>query len=496
MRIGIAGFLHESNTFSPEKTELGHFEEAYMHLGADLLPVWRDAHHELGGFIAGCDGEPGVELVPLLAAMATPYGRVTESAYETVMSKLLDALRKAGTLDGLLLALHGAMVTEHLDSADSETVRRVRAAIGDNTPFIVSLDMHANITEAMVAIPDATIAYRTYPHVDQRARGEECATLMAHTVRGEAKPVQAWQKLPLLIHIVQQYTGAGAMKTVMDAVDETAKKPGILSASLAPGYIYADVPHMGVSIVVVADGDAALAEAEARHLAELTFGLREELNAALPDVETAIQQACETPGTVCLMDCGDNIGGGGPGDSTILFEAALTADLSPICVIIYEPEGARVCADAGVGATVSLGVGAKSGGAHGRPVHIDGRVKQLSDGVFTEKEARHGGMEKYDQGLTAVVKTVNGDTVVLNSYRVMPTSLGQLISLGIDPRAHRTIIVKGVTAPRAAYEPIADAVITVDTPGVTQAGPESFGYQHRPRPLYPLDPVDDWQPPK
>ena len=489
MRIGIAGFLHESNTFAPAKTTLLHFEEAFLHRGDALVPVWRDAHHELGGFIAGCAAEPGVEMVPLLAAMATPFGPVTRDAYETILEELVAALANAGPLDGLLLALHGAMVAEHFDSADSETVRRVRAALGDDVPLIVSLDMHANITEDMATLPNATMAYRTYPHVDQRDRGKECAALMAHTVRGDVKPVQAWRKLPLLIHIVQQYTGAGAMKTIMAAVDETSRKPGILSASLAPGYIYADVPHMGVSVIVVADGDATRAEDEAQRLAALAFGLREELNAALPDVETAIKQARETPGTVCLMDCGDNIGGGGPGDSTILFEAAKEAGLSPICAVLYDPEAVRICAEAGTGTQVSLRVGAKTDGKHGNPMAIQGAVQGIQDGLFTETEPRHGGMRQYDQGLTAVVCTNDGHTIVLNSKRVMPTSLAQLTSLGIEPRAHRVIIVKGVTAPRAAYEPIADAVITVDTPGVTQAGPESFDYKNRPRPLFPLDPV-------
>jgi microcystin degradation protein MlrC len=444
----------------------------------------------LGGFIAGCENEPDVEMVPLLAAMATPYGIVTREAYEAILAELLERIEEAAPLDGILLALHGAMVTEHLDSADSETVRRVRAAVGEAVPLIVSLDMHANITQDMVAVPNATIAYQTYPHVDQRARGEECALLMARTVRGEVRPVQAWQKLPLLIHIVQQYTGAGAMKVVMDAVHETAMQPGILSASLAPGYIYADVPYMGVSVVVVADGDEALAQREASRLGALVFEQREALNAALPDVETAIAQAHAIPGTVCLMDCGDNIGGGGPGDSTILFEAAREAELSPICTVLYDPVGAQACADAGEGAAVSLVVGAKTDSPQGQPAAVRGVVRLIHDGAFTEPEARHGGMRQLAQGLTAVIETAAGDTVVLNSLRVMPTSLIQLTSLGIEPKAYRVIIVKGVTAPRAAYEPIADAVITVDTPGVTQAGPEAFEYQKRPRPLFPLDAVE------
>jgi microcystin degradation protein MlrC len=487
MRIGIAGFLHESNTFTEEKTTLRHFEEAFLHYGADLLPVWREAHHELGGFIAGLEAADA-EIVPLLAAWATPKGPVTRDAYEYIVRDLIDRLKTAAPLDGLLLALHGAMVSEDHDSADSETLRRIRGVMGE-LPLVLSLDMHANVTQDMVRLPNATIAYRTYPHVDQRARGIECAQLITRMIRGEVEPAQAMVKLPMLIHIVQQYTGAGAMAELMAEVEATAATPGILSASLAPGYIYADVPHMGVSVIVVADGNAALAQREADCIAALVFDHRYELNAELPSVAIAVQQALNTSGTVCLMDCGDNIGAGGPGDSTLLFAELLRQGMPKICAVFYDPEAAEDCFTAGIGATVALDVGAKTDSLHGTPVSISGSVQNLADGRFSETEARHGGMGQLDQGRTAVVNTADGHTIVLNSRRIMPTSLQQLLSLGIDPRAHRALIVKGVTAPRAAYDPIADAVITVNSPGITQAGPEAFPYKNRPRPLFPLEDI-------
>ncbi|GMW00370.1 MAG: hypothetical protein AMXMBFR84_15070 [Candidatus Hydrogenedentota bacterium] len=492
MRIAIAGFMHESNTFTGEKTELRHFQEAYYHRGEELVPVWQDAHHELGGFIAGCR-EANVELVPLLAAWATPKGPVTDAAYEHIAAELLKCLRAAGPIDGLLLALHGAMVTESHSSADSETVRRVRSAIGSTVPLILSLDMHANVTEDMIRLPDATVAYRTYPHVDQRERGRECARLAIGAAQGKIKPVQAGCKLPLLIHIVQQFTGSGPMASVYSAVERTATQSGILSVSCSPGYIYADVPHMGVCVNVVADRDTSIAKAAASALAKEIFALRDELNAGLPDTASAVAQAKALEGTVCLMDSGDNIGGGGPGDSTILFHELCKQGVPRVCVVLYDPEAARTCAEAGEGVRVALRVGAKTDAQHGAPASITGKVLHISDGVFVEEEARHGGMREYNQGLTAVVHTDDGHTVVLNSLRVMPTSLRQLLSLGIDPAKHKAIIVKGVTAPRAAYDPIAAAIIPVDTPGVTQAGPEAFEYKNRPQPLYPLDPIESWK---
>lgn len=493
MRIAIAGFLHESNTFTPETTSRRHFEESFLHHGPELIPVWRDAHHELGGFIAGCEAD-ALEIVPLIAAWATPKGPVTEDAYESIAGALLERLAGAGPIDGILLALHGAMVAEHLTSADSETVQRVRQAVGLDVPIILSLDMHANIAPPMVHVPDATVAYRTYPHVDQRDRGIECARILRRAIAGDVQPAQAAVKLPLLIHIVQQHTSSGPMAEVMQEVDRIASLPGILSASVAPGYIYADVPHMGVSAVVVADGDRARAGKEAKALAQFIYDRRDALNAGLPDVATSVARAKTVDGTVCLMDSGDNIGAGGPGDSTFLFDEILRQRVPRACVVLYDPAAARQCADAGVGAEVALSVGGKTNDRHGRPIPIEGRVRHVSDGVFEEPEPRHGGMRVYDQGLTAVVETRDGHTVIVNSLRVMPTSLHQLLSLGVRPKDHKVITVKGVTAPRAAYDAIAAETIAVDSPGVTQAGPESFDYRNRPRPLYPLDEVEGWTP--
>jgi len=493
VRIGIAGFLHESNTFSTELTTNRHFEEASLHRGESLVPVWRDAHHELGGFIEGCE-EEGLELVPLIAATATPKGPVTNEAYEVITGDLIEAVQRHGPLDGILLALHGAMVAEGFSSADSETLRRVRQAVGPDLPLIVSLDMHANVARPMTTLPTATIAYRTYPHIDQRARGVECAQLMARVVRGDARPVQACCKLPMLIHIVRQYTGSGAMAEIREEIDRTARLPGMLSASIAPGYIYADVPHIGVSVIAVADGDAQLAQEEARRLAQFVFERRGELNAALPGVAAAVKQAAAVEGTVCLMDAGDNIGAGGPGDSAVIFHEIRRQGLTGACIILCDPDAAEICAQAGEGAQVALRAGGKGGqGDHG-PVDITGTVRCLSGGHFVEPEARHGGMRDNNQGLTAVVDTDDGHTVVLKSLRIMPVSIEQLRSLGIDPRACRFVVVKGVTAPLAAYGPIADAVIAVDSPGVTQAGPESLALTQRPKPLYPLEPIDAWTP--
>ncbi len=486
MRVAVTGLLHESNTFASSACRFEDFLAADYAVGEGIVQHWKDAHHELGGMLAGLV-EQEIELVPTFAASATPSGPVEPQTYRKLLTNLLARLREAGPIDGLLVALHGSMFSEGLDSADGETARRIRSAIGDNIPMILTLDMHANVSDPMILAPDATIAYRTYPHVDQRERGREAARHMADILRHRRGPARVMIKLPMVIHIVRQYTGDGAMRRLMDAVEEASARPGIRSASLAPGYIYADVPDMGVSLIVVAESSIELAEATCWELADLALSLKDELNAGLPSVESAVSEARKAAGLVTMMDCGDNIGGGGPGDATVLFEESRRQGLSPVGVVLHDPAAAAACHEAGAGSRVALQVGGRSGPEHGRPAQVSGVVVYTGDGQYTEDQPRHGGHRFFNQGACAVIRTDGGDLVLVNSLRVMPTSLGQWTSVGARLESLRAVLVKGATAPLAAYAPISNRVIAVDSPGVTRAGPEAFEYHRRPRPLFPLD---------
>jgi microcystin degradation protein MlrC len=188
-----------------------------------------------------------------------------------------------------------------------------------------------------------------------------------------------------------------------------------------------------------------------------------------------------------LMDVGDNVGGGSPGDSTILLEEILEKGVEGALVVLWDRDAVKRCVEAGVGAEVRLEVGGKTDDLHGRPIFVQGVVSAISDGRFTDDKPRHGGQRLYDQGSTAVLETPQGHTIALTSKRMPPFSLEQVLSLGIDPESKRIIVVKGVIAPRAAYEPITKEVITVDTPGSTSANVHGFEYKCRRRPLYPFE---------
>jgi microcystin degradation protein MlrC len=487
LRIGVAGFLHESNTYLGVPTQYADFVAASLTTGPSLLDRWRGTHHELGGFLAVLERE-NVEIVPLLATFAIPSGCIDTASFERIAAELLEQLRLALPIDGLLLALHGATVGEEHPDADGEILQRIRGVVGDALPIVTTLDLHANVSPRMIALANSTIAYRTNPHLDQRARGEEAGDLLLRTLRGEVNPVQSLETPPMLIQISKQHTASEPAKLLYDDLAHVLTWPGILTASIAMGFYYADVPEMGASVFATADGDSGLARRAARYLANCAWKRRAELTGNLPAPADAVAAAIAAPhGPVVLMDVGDNVGAGSPANSTLLLQEILRQNGRDALVILCDPMNVAVCLAKGPGESVRLEVGDPA-------LSIKGVIRTLSDGRFVEREIRHGGWGEFDQGLTAVIETNQGHSIVLTSRRMAPMSLEQILSLGIRPERKKVLIVKGVVAPRAAYAPVAAEIVLVDTPGVTSDNPRHFEYRQRRRPLYPLEPDAVYEP--
>lgn len=487
-RVGILGFQHESNTFLTEVPgTYDMFASTSLHRGLRLIQAWQDTAHELGGFIRGAN-EAGLTPVPCMATYAMPCGTITSEAFERLCIELLDSVQVALPLDGLLVALHGAAVSDQFRDADGEFLLRLRQLVGPDLPIIVTLDLHANVSPRMAELSTVLISYRTNPHIDQANRGREAALLLNDVLSDVIKPVQALEAPPLLIEICRQYTNEQPAKSIYNDLEEVLTWKGILSASVTLGYPYSDVPEMGAAFIAVADGDAALARRAARWMADRAWEQRRSFIGNLPTPELAVNAANKSSRPpVVLMDIGDNIGGGSAADSTILFAEILKQRVRNSLVILYDPESVAACVGVGVRNSVRLHVGAKTDRRHGAPVEITGTVRTLSAGQFIETQVRHGGWRHIDQGTTAVVETEEAHTIVLTSRRVPPFSLEQLVSLGIHPEQKAILIAKGVVAPRAAYEPIAGEIMLVDTPGVTANNPRHFSYTNRRIPLFPLE---------
>ncbi|AWM35721.1 hypothetical protein GobsT_65920 [Gemmata obscuriglobus] len=486
MRIAIGGFMHESNTFAPLPTDLSRFRDGSLTYGDAVIPSWQEAHHEIGGFIEG-GRRFGFTPVPVAMAWATPAGPVSDEFFDHFTDALVTGFRLARA-QGVLLALHGAMVTPRHPDADTEVLRRVRAALGPSVPLVVTLDFHANVSPQMAEAADALVGYQTYPHVDQRQRGVAAAELVARAVGKAVRPVCHVAKPPMLLNLLGQDTAREPMAGLMRMARAMEQQPGVLSVSLMAGFPYADVPEMGASVIVVADGDRTRAKAAADELANAMWAVRERLNVPCPAPEEAVRQALAcTHLPALLIDLGDNIGGGSAGDGTVLLAELLKQRAKGFVVTLHAPSAVAQAKDAGVGGRVEVKVGGSTGALHGPPLTVRGTVRSLHEGRWVEVEPRHGGKRQNDQGHTAVIDLADGNLLVVNTLRTPPFSLGQLTSLGIDPKHVRVIVLKAAVAYKAAYAPIGGTIIEVDTPGLTAINAARFEYKHIKRPMYPLD---------
>lgn len=492
MRVGIIALLHESNTFIAQPTTVAHFRENWLFTGETIRTQLAGTPHEVGGFFAGLAAEQ-LEAVPLLAARAVPFGPLAADCFELLLETIRSELSSAGPLDGILVAPHGATVSEAFPDADGHWLRELRQLVGSDVPVIGTLDAHANLSRQMIDATNALIAYRTNPHLDQRDRGIEAATMLARTLRGEIRPTQAAAFPPVAINIERQLTSEPHCRPFYQLADRLRQQDRVLSNSILLGFPYADVAEMGSATIVVTDDDEELARMSAGELATYLWAHRAEFAGQLLNIDAALDQVVNLPGPICLLDMGDNVGGGSPADSTHLAHAIAARGISDAFVCLYDPAAVQQAAAVGVGAQVAMAVGGKTDQRHGAPLAATFTVLGLYDGRFHEPETRHGGFSDCDQGPTAVVRAVGGLTCMLTSRRMPPFSLRQLTTFDVDPARYHVLVAKGVNAPVAAYEPVCRHLLRVNTPGCTTADMAQLDFQHRRRPLYPFEDGFSWE---
>ncbi|MEE2802996.1 MAG: M81 family metallopeptidase [Pseudomonadota bacterium] len=491
-RVGILSLLQESNTFISRQTSLKQFEEDLLLEGEPVRNALADAHHEVGGFFAGLQ-QAGLTAVPLFAARALPYGMIESNTFDQLMSRMFARVDDEGVLDAYLVAPHGATVSASHADADGHWLSRLRTTIGPQVPVVGTLDLHANLSSAMVSATDALIAYRSNPHVDQRERGIEAATLLARTLAGEVRPVQCAAFPSFVMNIERQATEESPCRELYDAAAKLRRRTGLLSTSILQGFPYADVAEMGSATIAVTNGDAMLAEKSATELATAMWDDRYRFTGSALNIEQALDTIEEQSDRVCLLDMGDNVGGGSPADATTLAHALVRRGVSGSFVCLFDPEAVAVARRAGTGSTVTLSMGGKTDRLHGKPLEAKARIRGFYDGRFTEDQARHGGITQFDQGDTAIV-TVGGHlTVMLTSRRAVPWSLGQFACCDLDPRDFHVLVAKGVNSPLAAYSAVCSRFIRVNTPGVTASDLSGFDYRYRRRPMFPFEVAAQWR---
>lgn len=490
MKFLVARLNHETNTFSPVRTPLAAFEPRY---GRDALDEQRDARTAMGAFIRLLEARPGSTLVTPVSATANPSGTVAADAYEQLADRIVGALEP--DIDAVLLDLHGAMVAERVPDGEGELLARLRSR-APQVPIAVALDLHGNVTQAMAEHADLMVGFKTYPHVDMAETGEHAGRLLLDWLDGKTRPVMRWRQLPLLSHTLRSNTNEGAMQRAVEAARAMEARPGVLAVTVMAGFSLADIGDAGMSVIVVTDGDAALADRLAGELAAQLWREREgfvwrsaPLAESLARARTLAVQPGDGP--VLLLDHSDNVMSGGSCDTMDVLAAALDAGLTGIAAgPICDPQAVAQLWAAPDGAHVEVDLGNRFP-FHARdtrqPMLVAGTLLAHGDGRFTVSGPIYTGAQA-DMGRT-VLLDIGPAQLVITEKRMEPYDLGVFRCVGLEPSAQRFLLLKSRMYCRPVFGPLSRGLVECDADngGPTSSNYAFFDFRRLRRPVYPLD---------
>lgn len=485
MRIVTGTISHETNVFSNIRTDLEEFRKRRLYYGDELFEHFEGTKTPAGGIIEGCT-QHGYELFPTVFASATPSGIITKEAFDQLLSGVLKGIKKAGVIDAAVLHLHGAGVSEEYPDVEGKVLSEVRKLIGDK-PLVATFDLHANYTQEMVDNADILVGYDTYPHIDGYERGVEAVNLTRKMLEGRLKPTKGFKQPPMLPALQVQFTGKPPMNKLLEKAHKMEAYPEVETITVAAGFPWSDIPSAGLSFIVTTNNNQELADKLAQELYDMAWSMRRDFLVGPTTVQEALKNVAHAiEGPIILADIGDNPGGGTPEDGTIVLRTILEKGLrGGVIALIWDPAAVDVASKSGIGNVVNLKLGGHTDKLHGESLPIEGKVKLLSEGKFTNKGPMGTGSES-DMGKTAVLE-VGGNDVIVTSKRLQPLDLQLYRSLGIEPTEKKFIVVKSSVHYRAAHEPIAAEVIELDTPGLTSPRLAGFGFKNIRRPIFPLD---------
>ena len=498
MRLLLATMSHETNTFSPVPTRLDRFTRDGKTLlsGQAAIDFYRGTGTCMGGYLAVAEAI-GAEITIPLCASAPPSGPVDSDAYETFCRMITDAVARGG-FDSIWLDLHGAMVAERFDDGEGELLRRIRA-IDSATPLCVAYDMHANVFDGMVSHAQIVTGYQTYPHIDMRQTAERAAQALLRVMKGEVRPTTAWAAAPMLPHVMAQGTHQSPNRELQALCAAWESSGRALAASLFVGFPHADVEMAGLSAVVVTDDNPGDAQAMVDELISTAW---KERHSFMFDIEPLVKSVSRAkslgaPGQlpVVMLDHYDNCSSGGTMDTTDTLREIIRQDLDDVVFFgIYDPDAVRTAIEAGVGATVTLSIGAKLPMPQlpvaSQPLTVTGLVQTISAGRFKLRGGLTPGLQVY-MGTTVVLDT-GKIQIVLLSQHVEPNAQEMLQVLGIDPAKKTYVAIKSRVHWRADMGKIAREVVECAGVGVCTSDYGQLTFRKVRRPVFPLDPQLQW----
>lgn len=488
-RIAIAECKQEVSTFSPARSG---FDDFRVVRGTALLNHHRSVREEVGGALSVFDQDDRVELAPAWGASAnTSGGRLRTGDFDRLCGEFLGCLEAVGKVDAAYFSMHGAMQAEDEDDPEGFLLQEARRILGEDIPFVVSLDLHGILTDRMLLHSDAVVAYHTYPHVDFFETGARAAGILTRILFEQARPVTARVKIPALVRGDELITETGSIGECIRLAKKIETSPNGLSAAVMWGNPFTDVPELRTNSFVVMDGHEDEAKSRALELAGIFWKHHEKMQVPLTLLPESVRQAAlVTSGTVVMMDAADATSSGASGDSNAIIRELLEQGYEGrVLAPIVDPAAVRQAITAGVGATIHTRIGGAIDSSRFQPVELRARVRMLSDGKFHSESFGW----PWDSGDTAVLQAENL-TLVVGSRPVSLFDRSWFYAHGQDPRRFDLVIVKSPHCEHHMFAEWCAKLINVDAPGSTSANLKSLGHTTCARPMFPLDPVVPFEP--
>lgn len=502
-RVALLGFFLESNNFSPVTTEADYRRRCLVEGDEILEELKREAPRtpvELTGFTDQMNTH-GIdwELVPCVVADAEPGGPIDQAFFEATVQKMRGYLQRAGDLDGVYIASHGAMrATEDYDP-DATIYAMIRDVVGPDVPLIATLDLHTNVSSRMVELTDVLVAYLTNPHVDQRERAAEAADIMVEMWNG-MEPHQTFIKVPIAAPTVTLLTAEGPYADLI-AYGQTKTGGDILNVSVTAGFIYSDSPKCGMSVIVTSRNSAAPGQALAMDIASRAWEdrsrFKKELTSLKQGTEIAIANG-QDPSLpqVIMADVADNPGGGGSGNTTFVARAFTEADVQGAFIgLMIDADVASTAHDTGEGGSFVAEFNADGGTAFDEPLSLEVTVEKLTDGTFVGRRGILRG-RSVTLGPCALLRA-GGVLIGVASHRKQCADPAMIEQFGLDISTLRTVVVKSRGHFRAGFDEYfsPDRVYELDCKGLTSPVLKNFDWSDLVRPVYPLDEDTEWSVP-
>lgn len=480
VRVLIAGFQHETNTFAPSKAHYSNFERGegfpQMARGVDVLAM-RDINLPIGGFILEAE-KLDYELVPIIWAGASPSAHVTEDAFERISEEILIAAHRE-QVDAVYLDLHGAMVAEHVDDGEGTLLKRLRDIVGYDVPIVASLDLHANVTELMFANSNALVAFRTYPHVDMAATGAKAAVLLSWLLENKRELKRVSKRLPFLIPINSMCTLLEPAISLYEHL-ESLESSEVLSLSFAPGFPAADFPECG-PVVWGYGTDEAAVEHAIQQLYQKMVNEESHWKVQFLSPDDAVIEAMRLSASadcpVVIADTQDNPGAGGDSNTMGMLRALLKHGATQAAIgLIFDPAAVTKAHRAGVGASVKMELGGQSMTPGDAPLAGRFEVISLSNGCCQFDGPMMNGMQ-VDVGPAACLK-IEGILIGVSSGKTQMLDRNLYRMVGIEPEKMKILVNKSSVHFRADFQATAHAVLVAKAPGPMIADPADLPWKN------------------